>query len=72
MNIDVTVYLNVRPQSLLSMMQMLRCMSFHPVSEHSVRAAAGLCMCQHGTDEGVACMHRGITGTPRACSQWDE
>ena len=69
MNIDVTVYLHVRPQSLLSMTLMLLYMSFNSVSEHSQRAAARSCMCQHGKD-GVACMHRGIMGTPRACSQW--
>ena len=45
MNIDVTVYLNVRPQSLLSMMLTLLFMSFHSVSEHNQRAAAGSCMC---------------------------
>ena len=44
-NIDVTVYLNVRPQSLLSMMLMLLYMSFHQAWEHSQRAAARSCMC---------------------------
>ena len=70
MNIDVTVYLNVRPQSLLSMILMLLSMSSHSVLLHVVGQLLGQCMCWHRI-EGVACMHRGIMGTPRACSQWD-
>ena len=55
MNIDVTVYLNVRPQSLLSMMLMLLYMSSQSVLEHNQRQLLGHACASTGKTVWRAC-----------------